>query len=136
MHEMYDVQEIHEMHEVRMPPSTFSLAKSAKSAKCAKCIKSAQLFLLLDPSGGKSDAADPFLIVPMSISEISGRHVSRCLGGNREAKSIHVSGSACALGDVYSIPQTCVSDGRYVPYLSEFYACCEWCPNQRFALTF
>ena len=44
--------------------------------------------LFFGPSGGKSDAADPFLKVPMSIFEISGRHVSRCLGGNREAKSI------------------------------------------------
>ena len=62
-------------------------AKCVKSAKCAKCAKSPQLFFF-EPSGGKSDAADPFLIVPMSISVISGRHVSRCLGGNREAKSI------------------------------------------------
>ena len=54
---------------------------------CAKCVKSAQLFFF-GPSGGKSDAADPFLIVPRSSFEISGRHVSRCLGGNREAKSI------------------------------------------------
>ena len=54
---------------------------------CAKCVKSAQLFFV-GPSGGKSDAADPFLIVPRSSFEISGRHVSRCLGGNREAKSI------------------------------------------------
>ena len=32
-------------------------------AKCAKCVKSAQLFFF-EPSGGKSDAADPFSIVP------------------------------------------------------------------------
>ena len=70
-------------------PCTFE-PKPAKCAKCAKCVKSAQLFFFR-PSGGKSDAADPFLIVPMSSFEISGRHVSRCLGGNREAKSIAVA---------------------------------------------
>ena len=64
--------------------------KPAKSGKCAKCVKSDQLFFF-GPSGGKSDAAASFLIVPRSISEISGRHVSRCLGGNREAKSIRLN---------------------------------------------
>ena len=65
----------------------FLMVPRASFEICAKCIKSAQLFFF-GPSGGKSDAADPFLIVPRSSFEISGRHVSKCLGGNREAKSI------------------------------------------------
>ena len=66
----------------------FLMVPRASFEICAKCVKSAQLFFF-GPSGGKSDAADPFLIVPRSSFEISGRHVSRCLGGNREAKSIN-----------------------------------------------
>ena len=96
------MRQIREMHQMRQISPTFCFGSSGgKSATadpllmvatasfeiCAKCVKSAQLFFF-GPSGGKSDAADPFSIVPRSISEISGRHVSRCLGGNREAKSI------------------------------------------------
>ena len=96
------MRQIREMHQMRQISPTFFFGSSGGKSDtadpflmvprasfeiCAKCVKSAQLFFF-GPSGGKSDAADPFLIVPRSSFEISGRHVSRCLGGNREAKSI------------------------------------------------
>ena len=44
--------------------------------------------LFFRTSWGKSDAADPFLIIPNSISDTWSRNASSCPGGSREAKSI------------------------------------------------